>query len=205
MKHFTIKSEVFFLQCKNMYVIIKNIKSRNKIISNKAKRREKSNMEERRKEALEIKTIARNKATKWTMFLILFEVLIVILVGILSGGWPFFNLMVLIVTLIVVQIVVDKLLMEFFFSEEISKRRNKRVEKIVPIEEYVEVIPIEGNSNWELIQKLRKIAKVYAVRKEKKQTIEIEIKFDGEAEMYHFETLPKSMFEDNYCMIERNE
>jgi len=161
-------------------------------------------MKERRKEELEIAKIARKRATNVMLLIILFEIIIILIVGATSGWYSIYQLigMSVQIIIIIINICGFLLLRKNYWGEELNKRKNEGVEKRIPISTYVEVIPTKENDNQELIQRIRKIAKFYAIRNERNQMIEIHIKFDGEEKVYHYTNVLKRNFEGNYIIVE---
>lgn len=165
-------------------------------------------MEEGRKEKLDfakIDKIARKRAIRWTMFLVVFEIIMLLIMGATSGWYSIRELILIGIPTVIIDIGGFLVLRQNYRMEELDKRKRNVVEKLIPISTYTEVIPTEENDNKELLQRIRKIAKIYAVRNERNQTVEIAIKFDEEEEMYHFKTVTNSTFVNNYCKTEGNE
>lgn len=160
-------------------------------------------MGEGRNLELEIERKARKKAMKDLILIILLEVVLFLIIGATSGWYTIYQLIGMSVPILIINICGFLLLRKNYMMEAQSKRKHERVEEIVPISTYVEVMPTDQNNCKDFMEKEKEkgFAKFYAIRNEKHQIIEIKAKFSGEDEMYPFTAVVKERFEDEYVTV----
>ena len=154
-------------------------------------------------ERLEIKRLAKKKAIKWTIIIgiITFIVLAVTMVMLYGRKMSLIEWIILIINVIaIISVLFMTLGQKAIQLEEISKRSKEYVETYLSKEDDVEVIPIDGKSYKEFMQRK---GKFYA-RIISDNEVGIWFQYNDEKEKEFLEKVYKSDFE-NYWLVETME
>lgn len=160
-------------------------------------------MGEGRNLELEIERKAKKKAMKESLMIFGAGIVAMILLWLLSG-MSLIPSVACIIGTIVASILCYIALKITYQDQEEEKALNERIERKVPIADYVEVMPTEENNSKDFMEKLKEtgIARFYAIRNERFKVIEIYAKFDKDEDMYDFAEVEKEEFEDEYVIVE---